>query len=1373
MKNLPVKAGAFELNRYDLKRQNNRILHEPISAIAGSIALFFSSSAVYGVAIGGMVYGVSGAFLGSVALSIGTNLLSSMFTGSPKLAQTSLSRSPHLVNTHDTDEVVMPSYGEFRKGCNWVFADESGGHNKYLNLVLTWAEGLCNGLIYTTDYKANYSGSGKNDIRIKGTFSGAATREFKVQIDGTGSPNTFKWSVNNGSSWVESTVAMTANWDTLQEGVQIKFGATTGHTSGDSWTWMAGLGLWVGESLLGLFEAFGASDKDLADHYWHNGSKTQTVDTNLQTECPLYADANARTCYSYLRLKYNIQAFPSGVQDFFALAKWRHLFDPREVAHSSTDETTWTYSNNAALVALDWVIRRFGMDRPWARVDETSVEAAANWCDTNTMIFNGAILDEQSPEDTLRDIELCYRGFHFERDSKLVFGTFADDTAVMTFTEDDVMIDPEGFVIEIPGMPETPDRVVAWYQEPIENYAAKQVYYPQDNSLASDTGINEMELNLIGVTSRTKATQLAKYHYLRAVYNKTYSLTLSPRSYALEPGDMITVTHTFPGWSATKVRVLGFGVQQDNGWFTFNVIQENSAIYNTDVNVSDDDIFIEPGVYTYPPDIATGSVTAKGDGFKIFITAPEEIDITGYVVYVFTANTVASSVVIKRISGHPSSDTIHLGTVSETGGITLTTAVPYFFWVTALDENGHESLNKFYLGTATSGISDLVDTTAPTAPSDVVLSMSSMRGNKNKQFCKWSIDSFTPGTDTNLAGHIVEIYDHSGDTLITQVTIKKNATTAKGEALPMFTDADVPIEYYAIMIAFDKTPNYSTPSAESNHVTPGTAPIAQPITLSGITALWQFDGPSTSGDTTGSFVDVFGRSPTVVEATVHFATGKYGKGVMIDGTQYLTYSSSFFNAEKGKIIFWYVPDDNTPYAGDRVLFDFRDGTHANSPCLYIPTSTSNLIFMVNTASLLTAAITSTAGTPILIEISYDLTADLYAMYVNGVSVATSVSAQAQPSIADTFYVGSKYNSTKQARGVIDDLCFSSQVGNDSEALAIYQSGAPLQWEGSNLEDKDPPIPNPPTGMANDTPVKQHEDEATKYQCRIYWTACTDTSGSPVKYYVQHWTSASSDTHVYDTRDTQYTLKNLEYGVTHYWTIRAEDKHKNSTSPCATQSFAIGDLTPIEFLREFNSPWKQKTLAHSKKTTVDTPLSPAAGKIWQLLSYRLKAGTEVTYNLASLMINGTFYDGVQTLSDPNDKKVNQEHTAGIYLGSSDTIEIEIGSGSTPAPENMFRVAEYDVVDNVILFSAELNLTTYYEVTDGKKFVLTHAYSSFYATDPDLEVSFDGGSTYQPVVFNTYSNRETSGDGVFIFPDTAKFRSSVSGGIIHIFGYEMDP
>jgi hypothetical protein len=674
---------------------------------------------------------------------------------------------PTLINTRDTDAIIPPVYGLFRMGCNWVFAEESGGHNKYLNVVMTWAEGLCAGLVYAVDYKPVYQGEGKNDMRIRGSYSGTSTKKFEVRIDGeltgTGGVDTFKWSNDGGSSWEYTTVDVTGDWQTLENGIQIRFATTTGHTKPNRWSWMAGLGLWVGETLLGFFEAFTSSSGtlDLADHYFHNGSATQTVDAQLQAQCPFYNDANRRTCYSYIRLKSNIEAYPQGVQDFYAMGQWRWLYDPRDAAHTVNDETTWPYAawqaahnyalgervrptnvngylyevtadagssagtepawtttpgttvvdsgitwtcrgNNAALVSLDWVLRRFGMHRAAARIDMDSVEDLANWCDTNGMTFNGEINEEQSPEDTLRDIEMCYRGYHFERDGRLILKAFADDAAVMTLTEDDVLNEPDPIRQINPGIPETPDRVVAWYYEPLEGYSEKPVFYPDTAGLMNESALNEKEIRLVGITDRTKAKQLAKYHYLRAaVYNRTYEMPLHRRCSAMEPGDCFNITHRFFGTSAVKLRVVSPVVSQDNDWVRVVAIQENSALYDTTVNVEDEDTWLTPGIYTYPPDVSAGSMTGKSGGFKFSWTKIENIDLQGYIIYVNTSNDPDTAVVIARTSGKKTTETIDIGQASETGGITLSVGTPYYFWITALDENNHESLNRFYLGATT------------------------------------------------------------------------------------------------------------------------------------------------------------------------------------------------------------------------------------------------------------------------------------------------------------------------------------------------------------------------------------------------------------------------------------------------------------------------------------------------------------------------------------------------------------------------------------------------------------------------------------------------------------------------------------------------
>ena len=84
--------------------------------------------------------------------------------------------------------------------------------------------------------KETYSGSALDDMTSGGTFTGTSDLSYKVEIDGTGTPDTFKWSDDGGSTWDAETVAITGSAQTLNNGVTVTFAATTGHTSTNSWT---------------------------------------------------------------------------------------------------------------------------------------------------------------------------------------------------------------------------------------------------------------------------------------------------------------------------------------------------------------------------------------------------------------------------------------------------------------------------------------------------------------------------------------------------------------------------------------------------------------------------------------------------------------------------------------------------------------------------------------------------------------------------------------------------------------------------------------------------------------------------------------------------------------------------------------------------------------------------------------------------------------------------------------------------------------------------------------------------------------------------------------------------------------------------------
>lgn len=80
--------------------------------------------------------------------------------------------------------------------------------------------------------------TGLNDMTAGGAFSGTASRFFRVQIDGSGTPDTFKWWLSSSATntvWNAQNVPVSAGTFTLGEGMTVSFATTTGHTVSDRW----------------------------------------------------------------------------------------------------------------------------------------------------------------------------------------------------------------------------------------------------------------------------------------------------------------------------------------------------------------------------------------------------------------------------------------------------------------------------------------------------------------------------------------------------------------------------------------------------------------------------------------------------------------------------------------------------------------------------------------------------------------------------------------------------------------------------------------------------------------------------------------------------------------------------------------------------------------------------------------------------------------------------------------------------------------------------------------------------------------------------------------------------------------------------------
>jgi len=86
-----------------------------------------------------------------------------------------------------------------------------------------------------------FSGSVLNDLTHLGqpTYPDSVTTQFAVKITATGATDYFQWSVDGGSTWNGTNIAITGASQSIggTKDVRIQFGATTGHTLNDRWNW--------------------------------------------------------------------------------------------------------------------------------------------------------------------------------------------------------------------------------------------------------------------------------------------------------------------------------------------------------------------------------------------------------------------------------------------------------------------------------------------------------------------------------------------------------------------------------------------------------------------------------------------------------------------------------------------------------------------------------------------------------------------------------------------------------------------------------------------------------------------------------------------------------------------------------------------------------------------------------------------------------------------------------------------------------------------------------------------------------------------------------------------------------------------------------
>jgi hypothetical protein len=242
------------------------------------------------------------------------------------------------------------------------------------------------------------------------------------------------------------------------------------------------------------------------------------------------------------------------------------VYDPRNVYHEIADPSTWTYSDNAALINAAYLVHELGAALPMSRVDWDSVAEAADICDEAVTLANGGTerrytsalywSTDERHEDVLARAGAAHAGGVYAVGGQYKMATGASNTSTATITPDDYEGDGLQFS-ETPSLADIANGVRGSFASPLHNYEPRDFPAYQDAAAVADDGGVEhwLDMDLAAVTSHTQAQRLARIAYNKTRYGYDAQLHINITHLDVVSNDVITLTDDLAGISAGAFRV--------------------------------------------------------------------------------------------------------------------------------------------------------------------------------------------------------------------------------------------------------------------------------------------------------------------------------------------------------------------------------------------------------------------------------------------------------------------------------------------------------------------------------------------------------------------------------------------------------------------------------------------------------------------------------------------------------------------------------------------------------------------------------------------------------------------------------------------------
>jgi hypothetical protein len=291
-------------------------------------------------------------------------------------------------------------------------------------------------------------------------------------------------------------------------------------------------------------------------------------------------------------MDYDTAVFPSGPPNLLFVGHFMRLYDPRldsTVAGGSgsqrfSDYTTYTFSENPALMALNWCLGRYeqgsrvwGIGASFGEIDMPAFIAWANLCDTNGWKAGGQVSAADDKFQVLSTICQAGSARPVNRSGQLSVMWDALKTSLWDINPSDVIGDVT--IQNTTALRDRKNQILPSYREESQFWTVIPGNLVTASAfLAEDGGIIQTIQNVYAmVQNATQAHQLAAYDLCNTREFLTMGIACTPRLLNARVGDCVTVNLPDIGVAGQKFLVMGRAFDPSNMQVSLTLTSETDS----------------------------------------------------------------------------------------------------------------------------------------------------------------------------------------------------------------------------------------------------------------------------------------------------------------------------------------------------------------------------------------------------------------------------------------------------------------------------------------------------------------------------------------------------------------------------------------------------------------------------------------------------------------------------------------------------------------------------------------------------------------------------------------------------------------------------